>query len=228
MWNSANQSFIAQDYQDALIKYKQIEEQGFVSKELVFNIGNAYLAVNNNLGKAVLYFERALKMDPSYKDAKINLAHAKVFTVDKIDEIPDFFITKWIKSFRNLLSSTGWGTLSLLALAIAVLLLLMFRFANNRAVRKLSFIFALVLFVVFLASVSFAYTENKSQKAENSAIIMSQVSTVKSAPGEGGKTQFMLHEGTKVMIIDSLGEWKRVEIADGRQGWLMNKDLEVI
>ncbi|HBH21366.1 MAG TPA: hypothetical protein DDX33_05210 [Rikenellaceae bacterium] len=38
----------------------------------------------------------------------------------------------------------------------------------------------------------------------------------------------MLHEGTKVIIVDRVGDWFNIELSDGRQGWLLSSDMEII
>ena len=61
------------------------------------------------------------------------------------------------------------------------------------------------------------------------AIVIRPVTSVKSSPSAEASTDlFILHEGTKVKIIDSVGAWNNIELADGRQGWIPTRDIEVI
>ena len=87
-------------------------------------------------------------------------------------------------------------------------------------------IVALVLTVLCL---SFAFWQRSDYRKADSAIVTRPVTTVQSSPGrDSAKDLFVLHEGTKVKLLDSVGSWRNIELADGRQGWLPSSDLEVI
>ena len=103
LWNRANNHYSLGEYQDALSAYKQIEEAGMVSYKLYYNIANTYYKLKED-GHALLYYERALKLNPSDKDIKNNLEIAKLKTLDKIEVIPDFILTVWIGKLKNSLS----------------------------------------------------------------------------------------------------------------------------
>ena len=60
------------------------------------------------------------------------------------------------------------------------------------------------------------------------AIVIAPVASIKSSPGDAGKSIFVLHEGTKVSILDDLGEWRKIELSDGRQGWVLDNSIEEI
>ena len=63
----------------------------------------------------------------------------------------------------------------------------------------------------------------------DSAIVMRPVVSVKSSPSaESSQDLFILHEGTKVQMLDQVGSWTNIELADGRQGWIRTSDIEAI
>lgn len=228
LWNSAVNSYSEERYADALEQFKTIEESGWVSARLYYNIANCFFKQSNQLGSAILYYEKALKEDPGFKDAEVNLNFARQFILDRIDSVPDFILITWIAGVKNLLGADLWAWISIIcALAVATLLLL-FRYGKRAGMRKSSFIFAMISLILFIISLIFSVSSMKEYTKESEAIVMIPVTSVKASPAEGAKSVFILHEGTKVELIEELGKWIRIEIADGRQGWIDSRDLEKI
>lgn len=227
LWLKANDAYSMGQYATALSEYRKIEESGYESYKLYYNMGNAYYKTDN-IGKAILYYEKALKLNPAGVDAKNNLQIAKLQTLDKIDVLPEFILTTWVKKIRNMISSNGWAYMAVGLFAVVCIFLLMFKFAPGTGGRKLSFVLACVMFLFFVFALLFAFNLRANAAADDSAVVMVPVSNVKSAPNSTGNNLFILHEGTKVEILEEAGKWCRVEISDGRQGWLEIKDVEVI
>ena len=227
LWTKANDAYSMGQYETALNDYIEIEKNGYHSYRLYYNMGNAWYKTGN-MGKAILYYEKALKLNPAGEDALNNLQIAKLQTLDKIDVLPEFIVSTWIKDIRNLMSSNGWGYTAVGLFAVVCILLLLFKFAPTTGGRKLSFVLACVVFLFFIFAVLFAFSLRAKAKSEDNAVVMVPVSNVKSAPNSTGNNLFILHEGSKVEILEQAGKWCRIEISDGRQGWLEEKDIEVI
>ena len=227
LWTKANDAYSMGQYETALNDYIEIENNGYHSYRLYYNMGNAWYKTGN-MGKAILYYEKALKLNPAGEDALNNLQIAKLQTLDKIDVLPEFIVSTWIKDIRNLMSSNGWGYTAVGLFAVVCILLLLFKFAPTTGGRKLSFVLACVVFLFFIFAVLFAFSLRAKAKSEDNAVVMVPVSNVKSAPNSTGNNLFILHEGSKVEILEQAGKWCRIEISDGRQGWLEGKDIEVI
>lgn len=227
LWTKANDAYSMGQYETALNDYIEIEKNGYQSYKLYYNMGNAWYKTGN-MGKAILYYEKALKLNPAGEDALNNLQIAKLQTLDKIDVLPEFIVSTWIKDIRNLMSSNGWGYTAVGLFAVVCILLLLFKFAPTTGGRKLSFVLACVVFLFFIFAVLFAFSLRAKAKSEDNAVVMVPVSNVKSAPNSTGNNLFILHEGSKVEILEQAGKWCRIEISDGRQGWLEEKDIEVI
>lgn len=227
LWTKANDAYSMGQYETALNDYIEIEKNGYHSYRLYYNMGNAWYKTGN-MGKAILYYEKALKLNPAGEDALNNLQIAKLQTLDKIDVLPEFIVSTWIKDIRNLMSSNGWGYTAVGLFAVVCILLLLFKFAPTTGGRKLSFVLACVVFMFFIFAVLFAFSLRAKAKSEDNAVVMVPVSNVKSAPNSTGNNLFILHEGSKVEILEQVGKWCRIEISDGRQGWLEEKDIEVI
>jgi tetratricopeptide (TPR) repeat protein len=227
IWANANDLYAAGNYQEAATHYHMIEASGEVSADLFYNLGSAYFK-QNTLSKAIIYYERALKLHPEDGDIAHNLAIANALTVDKIEPVPEFFVSTWIKNIRSAASTDTWAWLSIALFTFALLWLGLFFFARNIVLRKFSFILSILFFLLSLNGGVFAYYQKKALHDTVSAIITPAVITVKSSPDTAGKDLFILHEGTKVTVLETLGEWQRVRLADGKQGWIFKYAAEII
>ena len=198
------------------------------SPELYCNLGDA-LFKQDDLAHAILNYERALKLDPSYADARHNLAFAQTQVQDKIEAVPEFFLEVWGRKLCWLLPSDTWAVLFLLFLAGTLACVLLFLLGRSVAARRGGFIAGIAALVLTLLCLDFAFWQRTDYRKADSAIVTRPVVTVQSAPGRDSvKDLFVLHEGTKVKVLDTVGSWRNIELADGRQGWLESSDLEVI
>lgn len=223
----ADSAYVDGNYQRAILLYDSLLAQG-VSPELYYNLGNSYYRIDDNT-RAILNYERALLLAPGDEDIRFNLQMARSKTIDKIvPESEAFFIT-WYHSLVNMASVDGWGYLALVSLSLAVVLALLYLFANLIWLRKIGFFGALVAVILFLIGNLLAWQQKQDHINHRGAIIMESAVTVKSTPAQNGTDLFILHEGTKVTIVDnSMREWKEVRVADGKQGWIEEKRIEVI
>ena len=227
LWIKANDAYSISEYNNALTLYETIENSNKVSAPLYYNMGNTYFKLNKK-GKAILYFEKALKLDPSNNDIKKNLELARLRTVDKIDVIPEFILTTLLKNVRNSLSSDMWAVTTVFLLIVTILLLLLYKFAPSSRARKFSFAGAILVFLFFIVSFIFSLQLRNIAIESDYAIISSVSSSVKSAPNTSESSLFILHEGTKVEVLETVGTWSKIELSDGRQGWMEKQDYQVI
>jgi tetratricopeptide (TPR) repeat protein len=226
-WAQANELYAAGNYADAEQLYKAIESSGYVSASLYYNLGNTYFK-QQSWGKAILYYERALKLQPEDKDIVHNLEMANAMIVDKIESVPEFFLTTWIRNIHSAAGADTWAWWSVVFFVACLLLALLFFFARSIALRKFSFFLAIFAMLCCVSCVLFAHYQKQALQDQTKAIIMPAVATIKSSPDNNGKDLFILHEGSKVTLLESLGQWQRIQLADGRQGWLMSRMVEKI
>ena len=225
--NLADSAYAEGHYQQAILLYDSLLSQG-VSSELYYNLGNAYYRIDD-ITRAVLNYERALQLSPGDADVRFNLQMARSKTIDKIVPESEMFFVTWYRSLVNFCSVDGWAYTALFALALAVVLALVYLFSQPIWLRKVGFFGAFALLVLFLLSNLFAYSQQQDHLYRKGAIIMESAVNVKSTPAQNGTDLFILHEGTRVTITDdSMREWKEVRVADGKQGWVKTKQIEVI
>ena len=226
-WDDAAAAYTSADYAAALDTYRAIADEGLVSADLWYNMAGCYFKLGD-VPHAILYYEKCLKLAPAHADARNNLDICRQFTLDKIDEIPPFLLVTWLKKVKYAFSADAWAWISVALVLLVAALLLGFRFFRRLGARKVSFIFACIVALFALAALLFSLSEKSDALHSDAAVMVQPVSTVKSSPGDGGKSIFVLHEGTKVELLDSLGEWVKIELSDGRQGWVESSVLETI
>jgi len=227
LWVKANDYFVKSNYEKAVDTYLSIDKLGFQSAELYYNLGNAYYKLNK-IAFAILYYEKAYELAPHNDDIAYNLELANRNILDKIEKIPVFFITEWVRSFINLFSSDLWAKMSILTFVASVLLISMFLYSRRVGLKKLFFWLAIVFFLISILSFYCSYKQKQNILKNDSAIILNPSVTVKSSPDFSGTDLFVVHEGTKVWIVDELSDWKEIKLSDGSKGWLKTSDLAVI
>ena len=228
LWNSANQAYVEGRWGDAVAGYELISGMGLESAALYCNTGDAYFK-EGNVPMAILFYERALKLDPSYSDARYNLELMNSMIQDRIDPVPDFILKVWAKDICYIMDSDAWAACFLVLMALTLGLVLLFLLAPTAAGRRTGFFTGIVTLLLAVASLSFSFWQKNDYMSADEAIVMRPVTSAKSSPSaEASKDLFILHEGTKVTILDSVGSWNNIELADGRQGWIPSADITVI
>tara|TARA_B000000565_G_scaffold246995_1_gene216083 strand:+ start:105 stop:845 length:741 start_codon:yes stop_codon:yes gene_type:complete len=225
IFEQASLSYEQKDYAQALIHYNKIQDLGLYSSDLYYNIGNCYYKLKQN-AEAVLYYEKALKLKPSDEDALFNLKLVQLQLVDKLAEVPQVFYQKWADSIKNKLTIDQWAKFGLIFLFLFCSLFIIFLFIKTYSLKKK--FFTVSMFSLFLAifSLSLAYYSNKTLIVE--AVLMQANAYIKSAPSNQSEDLFILHEGTKVQVIEIFNDWTKIKLSDGMIGWLENKAIEKI
>ena len=226
-WDAGNKAYIDGNYEKAAEEYVAILNGGEYSAELYYNLANAYFK-QNAVGKAILYYNKALRMAPSQEDIRHNLAIAEAQTKDRIVVIPEFFLNRWMRIVRNSMSCMVWSLLSLVALALVLSFGLIFLLASRVKLRKTGFYCALCAGVLLVVTISFAASSRNDMLTHEEAVVMSSAISVKSSPDRSAVDLFVLHEGTKVRVEAEMDEWCEVVIADGKKGWTERKNIEEI
>jgi tetratricopeptide (TPR) repeat protein len=214
-------------YSQAASKYQQVADSGFVSADLFYNLGNAYYKANDNK-KAILYYEKAKLISPRDKELNHNLALAQSKAIDKINNIPDLFFLEWVRNFRDQLAVDTWAVYSIGFFILGLSGLLLYFFSVKVDFKKLGFWMGTGGIFISIIALLFASSSYNSQIKQRTAIIFVKGVTIKSTPAETGTNLFILHEGTKVMIIDKVDNWHKIKIPDGNQGWVKENDLAKI
>lgn len=223
----ADKAFAEEKYDRAAELYNQIADS-VASVSVCYNLGCTYYRLDD-MAHSVLWFERALKLNPADEDIEANLQLAREKTIDRITAKHNFVVLDIFYRMTSMLSLNQWTWACITLFILALVMLGVFLIADRVTLRKSGF-FASVLFLLLciLGNVCALYQKHESSR-HDAGIVMSSVVTVKSTPSEGGNDLFLLHEGTRVEIRDSsLKDWAEIEIADGKVGWIQKKHFVII
>lgn len=226
-FDSANEHYRKGEYDKALAIYEQIMKNGYVSADLYYNLGNVYLKLGN-IPASILFYERAKRLSPNDEDIDFNLKLANLKVVDKIDPIPMFFLVEWWNSISNIFNSYNWSIITIICSWIFVLSVLIFRLIKISMIKKLTIPVIIISVLITLFTFSFSYTQYKYENDNTVGIIFSHNVSVKSSPDETGTDLFVIHEGVKVKILDTVNNWKKIRLADGKVGWIPSEHIVII
>jgi tetratricopeptide (TPR) repeat protein len=218
LFKQANDLYAKGNYNGALGHYKKIESEGYRSSELYFNIGNCYYK-QDSLAQSILYYERARLLNPSDEDILFNLDAANQKTVDRIDKMPVLFIKDWWQRLGATLSLQGWSFLLIICIWGAMTGFVLYIMSKYRIKKIIFFSAASVLLLGGIFIFIIANSQNAHLNKEKEGIILTPTITIKSAPASG-KDLFVLHEGTKVRILDKSDGWVKIRLGNGNVGWL--------
>jgi len=223
-FGEGNVAYNEGDYEQALTFYNQVVEAGYESADLYYNMGNTYYKMKQ-YPMSILYYEKALKLNPGDEDIRTNLEIANLAVVDKINVIPQSFIERWWNGVKTSFSADGWAWVSIVLFVLFLLCLFAFLMSRRTGLRKAGFFAGLVLLLCLVFSVVFAVEKYQDLKHQDEAIVMTPTITVKSSPTDTSVDLFVLHEGTKVRILESTNGWNKIKIADGSVGWLQEESM---
>ena len=223
----ANEAYSKSDFQSAAGFYEELLKANGASAIVYYNLGNSYYKLNK-VAPSILNFERALLLEPGNKDIRFNLEIAKLKAVDRIESVENFFLTEWLRSIQNLLSTDAWSKFSIVCFILMIVCLFLFFFSRRIFVKKTGFFAGLALLICVVLGNSFAYNQKKKLTQRNEAIIFAPTTTIKSSPDNSGTDLFILHEGTKVKLKKEFDVWNEIETADGNVGWIKSSEIEMI
>ncbi len=224
---SANEAYAAGEYERAVELYEELVSMEYQYFALYYNLGNAYFK-SNQIAPAILYYEKALELNPSHNDVIFNLNVANTRIVDKIDKVPEFFIWKWWRAFYNAFPMDIWALTGLVLFILSLVSLMVYFLTSSLIIQKAGFWLALILFFFSLISLNNARIQNRRIAKQDTAIVYSPVVTVKSSPSQESVDLFVLHEGSKVYIKEELNEWYRIRIDNGSEGWIKGEKIRLI
>ncbi len=215
----ADSAYNLGDFSRSAELYKKVADGGVESPELYYNLGNAYFKLND-YPNAILWYERAKKLNPGGGDVIFNLNVANTKISDKIEPVPEMFYKRWYRGVVQAMPADRWGTLSILLLTTGLAGLIIFLITRYLWLRKAGFWIGVVFIAFSLLALLFGSSGNRFRNSSDEAIVFDPTVTVKSSPDDNSTDIFVIHEGTKVTILDRIGDWYEIRIANGSVGWL--------
>ncbi len=227
LFREANSRYESGDYDGSLDLYEKVIAAGFESGAFWYNIGNAYYKLGDT-GRAVLAFERAKKLMPRDEDVRFNLALANLQVKDRIPIPPEWFVSRWRRAAREIISGDAVVKVLMGIYTLGVLLVISYLFVRREKWRKV------IVWTGAAAGAGFAVVgllaiEIVTQEVlANEAVVLAREVAVQSAPQNVGTELFLLHAGTKVELRERQDDWVQLRLADGKVGWTPASALEEI
>lgn len=222
-----NQFYMNNNYEKAIEKYSELVKKGYSGKELFYNLGNAYFKTGR-IGFSILNYEKALRLAPSDEDIIYNLKIANARTVDKIEIFPRLFLIQWWESLVNFYSVNGWTQIIYVLYLLIIALVGAFFLTRRHRVQKLSLAGLIPLIIVFALSVFILALKINFESTQQTGILVENTASVKLSPDRQSGDAFIIHEGIKVNVEDKVNGWLKIRLADGKVGWIENRELAKI
>ena len=220
-FENANSAYNAGQFENAVMLYKEILESGRHSAELYFNLANSYYRLNQ-VGESIFYFEKAKQLKPTDEDINVNSNFAQNMAIDAVEVLPKSQITKLREKTIDLFSQDGWAFFIILLAWFLVFFWGLYLWNKVPVIKRTFFIFTLVLGSLLMGSLSIAVIKSSMTADTTYGILFNKKIEVWAEPNSRAEVLFLLHEGTKVQMLDQLQEWRKIRIANGSEGWIKN------
>lgn len=215
-------------YQQAIAEYENIiREDKQQSAELYYNLGNCYYKLNK-VAPSIYNYEKALVLKPGDPQTLNNLKFAKKLTIDEIKEVPKVGFAKLIQNFTGIFDYNTWAKISVAISFVFLLSFIGYYFSQLTVSKRIYFIGMFILLVVLLLSVAAGMSEKDHFDNDRPAIVFAEISEVRSEPQKAGSAIILLHEGAKVYVTETLGQWKKIELTDGTEGWVDGSTIKEV
>lgn len=235
-WQQALDAYSNHDYQQAKESFEKVASMGYATADLYYNLGNTYFKLgqqhserifaDGELGRAILNYRRALKLDPTMSDARYNLDIAQDHTNDA-ESLPLGIVASMWSALRGIMSSNGWAITSIVVLVVALALMMLYLLSSNVLLRKVSFFMAIALIIIFVLTTALAISQRRVYEQSSDAVILcNDIISVHASPDNTSKVIRQPSQGVSVHILRTHGHWTEIEFVDGEKGWIPSKSVE--
>lgn len=227
LFAKANGQYAKANYKDAVKTYQSVLSGGYQSAAIYFNMGNSYYKLGD-IPSAILYYQKARKLNPGDDDINTNIRIANLKTTDKIEATPEFFLTKWWNGFILCcsLSVLSWLSIALVLAGFGVMI--GYLYAPSVTLKRTAFYSAVSLLFLGLIAILAGACQVNYFSSHKQAVVFSNSVTVKSEPANTAKTLFVIHEGTTVDVLENNSSWLRVKLLNGNEGWILLNSVKNI
>lgn len=220
----AVRAYQQKDYATATKSLQNLADKGVQSAALEYNLGNAY-AQTHTLGKAILHFERAARLDPSDADIQKNLEQARAEYIGEVEPSQP----AWVHAFaQRHIGSNGFAWLGIILMFVFGTGIIFWILGNTREKKRDGFIGGWV--ALLLAAVCFwlSFSFYQAQMHSGYAVVLVHNTAVYTAPDTESSDILQVQEGLRVEILDAIGEWTKIGLSNGEEGWVLTNTIEEI
>lgn len=223
-FENANSAYNAGQFEKAVMLYEEILESGQHSAELYYNLANSYYRLNQ-VGESIFYFEKAKQLKPTDEDIIVNSAFAQNMAIDAVEILPKSQITRLKEKTIDLLSQDGWGYFIVLLTWLLALFWGLYFWNKVPIFKRTFFVSIVILALILFGSLSVAIIKSSNTADTTYGILFNKKIEVWAEPNSRAEVLFLLHEGTKVQMLDKLQEWQKIRISNGSEGWVKDGKL---
>lgn len=227
IFNKATEAYNKGEYEIAIANYNEILETGQHSAELYFNLGNAHYKLNQ-IAPSIYNYEKALLLSPNDNEIKNNLSYAQNMTIDAIEKLPETGLAKIYKTITGIMSFDQWSYTAVIFMLLFVILYIAFYFFNYATKKRIAFIGSITSLFISIISAVLAFIQFNDFNLERPAIVFANEVQIKAEPNKRSEQIFILHEGTKVNVLEELNEWNKIKIIDGKTGWVSSESIKML
>lgn len=214
-------------HQAAIDLYEELISKNSVSSELYFNLGNSYYKLNK-VAPSIYNYEKALQLNPANKDAYNNLIFAKRLTLDRIETLPKTFLQQFNQDYISKLTFDQWAVICILCSILASLSFLIYYYSFSSLKKRLFFVSSITFFILLVSSLAITFHQyNKNTNTIEAIVYVPEVS-VKNEPTKNADESFIIHEGTKIIVLDKVDNWNKIKLQDGKIGWLKSNQINLL
>lgn len=218
-FEKGNELYRKDQFAEAVQAYESVLKTKKESAELYFNLANAYYKLNK-VAPAIYNYEKALLLNPNDKEIQNNLLFAQKLQIDDIKQVPKVGFSKLVQDFTSSYHYNTWAWIAVGFSTIFLLLFVGYYFSQTTLLKRFFFVGMFLALLVIVLSVLSAIFEKSNYENNRPAIVFAEITSVKTEPKADAPDAFMLHEGTKVQILEKLDDWKKIELSDGTEGWI--------
>jgi len=226
-FEEGNALYEKEKYEEAVTAYESVLASKKQSAELYFNLANAYYKLNK-VAPAIYNYEKALVLKPNDKEIVNNLEFAKKLTIDEIKETQKVGFEKLLRDFTGNYHYDTWAWITVGFAGLFLVFFIGYYFSGTTLLKRIFFVGMFVIVVLIVISILAAFFEKSYYENERPAIVFAERAEVKSEPRDSAPDAFMLHEGTKVMVLEKTRGWNKIELLDGSDGWIESDHIKEV
>lgn len=226
IFEKGNQFYAKQQYEKASKEYLSlIDEHHLCGSNVYYNLANSYYQ-QGLIGKAILYYEKALILRPRDKDIKFNLEIVNKKVIDKTDYKVSFVNML----FGKVIGFISIGEISVLLWIVLVLTLIgTLVYVNFRYHEKVSALYLYVCLPILMCTLILFSFKYYSYEKDFRGVVLVDKQDVRSGPGESFTVLFSVHEGLKFKVIKQISSgWMRIGLPNGLNGWVPKSNVGII
>ena len=213
-------------FDKAILLYEKIIDAGGIRNAgLYYNLANAYL-LKDDLGRAILNYRRAERLDRSDLNIKKNLAFARSRRIDRVETAAPKRVLETLFFWHYDLSLRTKFLLACLAFAVLCLAGIAMIWRGRGTTSTAGAVLAGVLVVSLLASI---LVETRRRSSERFGVITTAEVVARQGDGPNYPPSFKdpLHEGTEFDLIEQRPGWLHIRLADGADAWIPEHAAEL-